>query len=160
MLRRLFIWPAACAVACCAFFLPTPSSAYLTLNASWLVSYFADPSGVPFGSQCVNFVPTGRSNGVESGVFNSPTLPGWTGTWVQKGEHFSWYGTFSQSGATYATFDAGDLLSPRVAAESSAGAFNTATGATLFSGTATLTQVKSCPDNGQRVSSPPARPAP
>jgi hypothetical protein len=131
----------ACALACAA---PIPASAGATLNASWIVTYYSDPSDAQYGTQCINFQKTGGKDGETVGKWSSPTLAGWSGYWIQKGEHFSWYGSYVANGVTYATYDAGDFINTSLAAESSAGAFDAANGSPLFTGTATLALVKKC----------------
>jgi len=160
MLRRV-VWFAAVLVACVFVFVPgAPARASATLNASWLVTYYADPSGVFAGSQCLNFTFVQRKNGVVSGTWASPSLPGWAGGWVQKGEHFSWFGSYKLDGAAVATFDAGDFISPTIGAESSAGAYTASSGVPVFTGAATLTQVKNCNDVPVHLNGAPLHAAP
>ena len=116
MLRRV-VWFAAVLVACVVVFVPgAPARASATLNASWLVTYYADPSGVFAGSQCLNFTFVQRKNGVVSGTWASPSLP--------------------------------------------AGAYPASSGVPVFTGAATLTQVKNCNDVPVHLNGAPLHAAP
>lgn len=123
----------------------SPASAVHTLNATWIVTYYIDPTGVTGATECINFHRKSEVNGVITGIWNSPTFPGWTGQWVEKGQNYSWYGTYSYASQTYATYDTGEFINSNMTAEPSIGAFSTATPpVTLFTGTATMVQVPSC----------------
>ena len=124
---------------------PSPASAAHTLSATWIVTYYIDPTGVVGATECINFHRKSQINDVITGTWNSPSVPGWSGQWVEKGQHYSWYGTYIASGQTYATYDSGDFINNNTTAETSIGTFSTATPpVTLFTGTATMVQVPSC----------------
>ena len=147
MLRRFFLFaPALSAALAVSIGSALPASAATQLAASWAITYYANPMGVPYATVCVNFTKTGVSQGVSSGTWTSPSISGWSGSYVQRGDHFSWYGTYAVNGKSYATFDVGDLINGVAGAESSAGSFALApSGATtVFTGTAILQQVKRC----------------
>jgi hypothetical protein len=139
------------AVAAAPLAFAAPASAIVPLNATWIVTYYVDPTGAAAGTECVNFHKHADSNGVVTGTWNSPTFPGWTGAWVQKGQHYSWYGQYEASGQTVASYDSGDLINPDIGAEPSAGFFaiGTAKPTPISTGTVTLMQVPSC--SGLRV---------
>jgi hypothetical protein len=132
--------------------LAAPASAIIPLNASWVVTYYLDPAGTSGGSQCINFRKKSDANGVVSGTWESPTFPGWTGEWVQKGQHYSFYGKYaSAQGVTVATYDTGDFITATITAEPSIGAFmpDGTKPVAVYTGTATMLQVSSC--NGMPV---------
>jgi hypothetical protein len=144
MFRRSATLRAALFAIAAGFATVAQASAAVTLNASFVVTYYSDPAGSQYGSQCVNFQKTGSKDGETVGKWSSPTLAGWSGYWIQKGEHFSWFGSYVSGSVTYSTFDVGDFVNASLASETSAAAFNAVGGAPLFTGTATLTLVKNC----------------
>jgi hypothetical protein len=134
----------------CPLVWSAPAGAANSLAASWTVTYYLDPLGTQGATQCINFKKTGETNGITTGTWKSPTLAGWNGQWVQKGQHYSWYGAYAQSGATIATFDSGDFINANLTAEPSFAMFTTgAKPLTQSSGTAIMQQVPSC--SGMRV---------
>jgi hypothetical protein len=143
VLRRLVVFVAFIAVATAVCTLPARAAS--SLAASWMITYYVDPTGAPGSMVCVNFNKTGEGHGVITGTWTSPSISGWSGQWAQKGQHFEWYGYYTLSGKTVATFDSGDMLNPHAASETSAVA-NIVTGSpgTLFTGTATLQTVRAC----------------
>jgi hypothetical protein len=143
-MRNIFLALAALPLAIAA--VAVPAKAFNHLNASWMVTYYLDPFGSTGATECVNFKKTAETNGVVTGTWKSPTFPTWNGQWVQKGQHYSWYGTYSQSGQTFATFDVGDFLNANATAETSTGVFMVGASkpVTVDTGTATMVQVPSC----------------
>jgi hypothetical protein len=132
--------------------LAAPAAAIIPLNASWMVTYYIDPSGSSGGTQCINFRKKSDAGGVVTGTWDSPTFPGWSGEWVQKGQHYSWYGKYANAqGVNVATYDAGDFITATITAEPSIGAFmpDGTKPVSVYTGTATMLQVASC--NGMSV---------
>ena len=123
-----------------------PARAANMLAASWMVTYYLDPLGTQGATDCINFNKTGETNGVVSGVWNSPTVPTWNGEWIQKGSHYSWHGFYTKSGAKIATYDVGDFINANLTAEPSIGAVGDGSHGptTIHTGTATMVQVASC----------------
>jgi hypothetical protein len=121
-----------------------PASAFIGLAASWMVTYYIDPTGSMGATQCINFNKTTESHGVITGTWNSPTFSGWSGQWVQKGEHYAWHGFYTSTSATY---EVGDIINRNVTAETSAATLSFGSGGTttLDTATATMVQVKNCP---------------
>jgi hypothetical protein len=126
--------------------LRSPASAGHGLAASWLVSYYLDPTSQPGATACINFNKKSESNGVIIGTWASPSIAGWKGHWVSKGQHFAWYGAYTANGNTYSTYDVGDFITTTGAAETSSGVFQVSPGAplTVNTGTALMTLVSSC----------------
>lgn len=133
-----------------------PAVAGRGLSESWLVTYYLDPSSTTGNTVCVNFGKGKDASGVITGTWSSPSISGWKGQYVVKGEHFAWHGSYTASGVTYATYDVGDLIS--AAGGASTGASETSAGvvqvtpngpATVSTGTAFLSATASC--NGSPV---------
>ena len=124
----------------------SPALAGHGLAASWLVTYYLDPNSQQGSTVCVNFNETSDKQGVITGTWNSPSISGWSGQWVAKGQHFQWYGAYNVSGQIFATADAGDFITKTAAAETSATVFRiTPSGpVTVNTGTAVMTAVKNC----------------
>jgi len=123
-----------------------PVSAASGLAASWLVTYYLDPTGSMGSVQCVNFGKTGETDGVARGLWHALTLSGWKGEWVTKGEHFAWHGAYTANGETTVTYATGDFINRDQAAVTSAASLKlTSSGVvTRTTGTATMVQVARC----------------
>ena len=145
MRSRYFAIIAIAASLLCAA-LAAPASATVTLNATWVVTYYLDPTGAEAGTECINFFGPKTQNGVTTGSWNSPTFPGWTGQWVQRGQHYAWHGFYKKNGAHVATYDVGDFVNANITAETSVGKLADGGNGpmTVSTGTATMMQVPSC----------------
>jgi hypothetical protein len=90
----------------------TPSEA--TVQGSWSITFYLEPEHTQGGTQCVVFKTTRiEGNGEErSGIWTSPSFPGWHGEWQQDGDHVQWFG-FTR-GAALATSEFGHLPSNRI----------------------------------------------
>lgn len=123
-----------------------PASAGGGLAASWLVTFYLDPTGAMGSTQCINFAAASNVNGIGRGKWRSPSRTGWHGQYVQRGQHFAFHGSYAANGATFVTYAAGDFINSNIAAVTSAATLKTtATGeATHNTGTATMVQVPNC----------------
>ena len=124
-----------------------PARGATLLAASWVVTYYLDPTGARGSQQCVNFYKKTASNGVKMGTWKSPTLPGWSGEWIQRGQHYQWHGSYvGPGGPTVVTYDVGDFVNDNITAETSVASLIVSNGVTSTnsSGTATMVQVPSC----------------
>jgi len=133
-----------------------PARAFTTLNASWVIQYSLDPNGTPGGSACVNFFGGTHSGNVVTGTWKSPTIAGWRGSWLVRGQHYQWYGSYADAqGNTFATYDVGDFINATSTAETSVATYQVTRSGSypIATGTATMTQVASC--KGQTGSAGP-----
>jgi hypothetical protein len=151
--------PFAFALVLAAFGLasaPLEAFAASTLAGVWQITYYLDPTGSVGSTQCIVVNVKSHANGVRAGKWFSPTLKGWHGEWVQKGEHFAFHGFTSSNVATY---DVGDLINPNLASETSAGVLSYAKGSvtTVDTGTAALVMVSSCTGASSRGGDDPMR---
>lgn len=64
---------------------------------SFNVTFFLEPLRSTGATQCIVFrlVPGTVAGEPMSGTWSSPTFPGWTGQWVQLGDHVRWFGVTS-----------------------------------------------------------------
>ena len=116
---------------------------------------------MPGSQQCVNFFKKAEKNGVITGTWNSPTLSGWSGEWVQRGQHYAWHGSYvAPTGATVVTYDSGDFVNANLTAETSIASLIVANGVTTTNatGTATMTQVPKCAAGTRARPADPLRP--
>lgn len=58
------------------------------------VTFFLEPTRSTGATQCIVFklVPGTVAGEPNSGTWSSPTFPGWSGEWVQLGDHVRWFG--------------------------------------------------------------------
>lgn len=81
---------------------PLAQAASPSVVGNWNVTFFLEPARSTGATQCVVFklVP-GTVGGVPtSGTWTSTTFPGWSGQWVQLGDHVRWFGVTSALATT------------------------------------------------------------
>ena len=142
MLRRFTVIVGTVGLA--AGICTAPAGAVGSLAASYAITYYRDGTGATYATACVNFNVTSRSHGVVYGNWSSPSISGWSGQWLQKGEHFEWFGFYTSGNTVYETSDSGDFINATTATETSAIVNAQGSQGPLFNGTATLQAVRSC----------------
>lgn len=72
------------------------------LQGSWNVTFYLDPGRSTGATQCIVFKQTSGTVGgaVRSGTWTSPTFAGWSGQWIQLGDHVRWFGVTTGGLAT------------------------------------------------------------
>lgn len=68
-----------------------------SVAGSFNVTFFLEPLRSTGATQCIVFklVPGTVAGEPNSGTWTSPTFPGWSGQWIQLGDHVRWFGVTS-----------------------------------------------------------------
>lgn len=106
----------------------------------WRVTFFLEPNHSTGATQCISFTKTGTILGEpRSGRWTSPTFAGWTGQWIQEGDHFRFYGVTSSLG----TAEFGAMINSNSFSGEFAH-FSKTNGATSSAGSFQATRVSTC----------------
>jgi hypothetical protein len=129
---------------------PAAQAAEPSFAGTWTISYYLEPNYSSGATQCVIFTTaSGTVGGVAtSGTWRSPTFSGWTGKWVQIGDHVRWFGVTS----TLATEAVGNLAYGSLTGGLSFTHFNKSTSAVSSTGNWYATRRTSCPSTAQAKS--------
>lgn len=78
-----------------------------SVAGNWNVTFFLEPTRSTGATQCIEFklVPGTVAGVATSGTWSSPTFAGWSGQWIQLGDHVRWFGVTS----ALATTESGDI---------------------------------------------------
>jgi hypothetical protein len=144
-MKRLFIAAAALAALCPTLgSTPALAASSPAVYGSYNVTFYLEPSRATGATQCIIFTPTnifGTGLGVTtSGTWTSPTFAGWSGQYIQEGDHIRWYG-FTTGGL--ATSETGNALNSVLIGGQDFNHF--VRGATSSLGNWSATKVGSCP---------------
>jgi hypothetical protein len=109
---------------------------------NWNVTFFLEVGRTTGATQCISFIQVpGTVGGVStSGVWTSPTFPGWSGQWVQLGDHVRFFGVTS----ALATEASGNLESNTLFGGVSFNHFFKTDAMTSSSGSWTAVRVPTC----------------
>lgn len=108
----------------------------------WNVTFYLEPGRGTGATQCIVFksVPGIVAGVPTSGTWTSPTFPGWSGQWIQLGDHVRWFGVTS----SLATTESGNLQGARTFGGVSFNHFAKSNAATSSAGSWTAVRVASC----------------
>lgn len=109
---------------------------------SWNITFFLEPGRSTGATQCVVFtlVPGTVAGEPMSGTWTCPTFPGWTGQWVQLGDHVRWFGVTS----AFATAESGNMEHNNIFGGVSFNHYNKTTGVTSTAGNWNGVRVAGC----------------
>ena len=115
----------------------------------WNVTFYLEPGRGTGATQCIFFkVASGTVSGVPtSGTWVSPTFPGWSGQWIQTGDHVRFYGLTG----SLATTESGEAEGPSSFNGVSFNHFNKNNGLNSSAGSWTAVRVRSCSPNNHSV---------
>lgn len=90
-MKKLFIYGLVFATS--AISTPIVQAGSPSVVGSWNISFFAEPTRNTSATQCVIFklVP-GTVDGIPTSGTWTSSFPGWSGQWVQLGDHVRWFG--------------------------------------------------------------------
>lgn len=113
-----------------------------SVAGSWRVTFFLEPARSTGATQCVVFtLAPGTVAGVPtSGTWTSPTFPGWSGQWIQLGDHVRWFGVTS----ALATTESGNMENNSIFGGVSFNHFAKTNAATSSAGSWVAVRVPSC----------------
>jgi len=113
-----------------------------TVAGSWNISFSLEPNRSAGATQCIVFTASaGTVAGVStSGTWTSPSFPGWSGQWIQLGDHVRWFGITG----SLATAESGNMVNHNAFEGVSFNHFSTANAMTSSAGSWTGTRVSSC----------------
>jgi hypothetical protein len=122
---------------------PLAQAASPSVVGSWKVTFFLESARSTGATQCIVFksVPGTVAGVPTSGTWTSPTFPGWTGEWIQLGDHVRWFGLTGP----LATTESGNVENKSIFGGVSFNHFSKTTSATSSAGSWNGVRVSSCP---------------
>jgi hypothetical protein len=108
-----------------------------SVEGSWNVTFYLEPTRVSGATQCIVYtkVPGTVAGVPSSGTWTSPTFAGWSGQWIQLGDHIRWFGITGGLATTESV---------------SFNHFSTANATTSSAGSFKMVRVASCPAGAAR----------
>lgn len=121
---------------------------------SWNVTFFLEPGRSIGATQCIVFtlIPGTVAGVATSGIWTSPTFPGWAGQWIQLGDHVRWFGVTGGLSTT----ESGNMEHNNIFGGVSFNHFFSSNAATSSAGSWNGARVSSCRIGLQELGSDPS----
>lgn len=121
---------------------------------NWRVTFYLEPLRAVGASQCIVFtlVPGTVAGSPTSGTWTSPTFPGWSGQWIQQGDHVRWFGV---TGGLVTT-ESGNMVNRNIFTGVSFNHFTASTATTSSAGSWVGVRAVSCTSGSSDIGTDPA----
>ena len=121
---------------------------------TWAVSFFLESTRSTGATQCIVYtLASGTVAGVpSSGTWTSPSFAGWSGQWIQLGDHVRWFGITGG----LATSESGNMENRANMGGVSFNHFSTSDATTSTAGSWIARRVATCPAGAKSAGGDPA----
>ncbi len=141
-------------LAASAISMPLAQAGSPSIVGSWNVTFILEPARSTGATECVVFklVPGTVAGVPSSGTWTSPTFPGWSGQWIQLGDHVRWFGVTG----SLVTTESGNIENNRIFGGVSFNHFIFPSAVTSTAGSWNAVRVSACAGTNANVGSDPA----